>query len=156
MFTLLYTCPNMVRAVWSCQGAARHLLLARGAGTHCSARPDDCIPHQSFYYRQPVRQSMCCVFVGRWVGVKFESDSPKCRNSEFGQVSACICFAAAHCWLCRAGLVLTVSWASLFSDATSKMPRSLSARSTAIKRAKKVSPNPIDPERSRFPSAWRR
>ena len=106
MFTLLYTCPNMVRAVWSCQGAARHLLLARGAGTHCSARPDDCIPHQSFYYRQPVRQSMCCVFVGRWVGVKFESDSPKCRNSEFGQVSACICFAAAHCWLCRAVLVL--------------------------------------------------
>ena len=65
-----------VRAVWSCQGAARHLLLARGAGTHCSARPDDCIPNQSVYYHQPVRQSMCCVFVGGWVGVRFESDSP--------------------------------------------------------------------------------
>jgi hypothetical protein len=73
-------------------------------------------------------------------------------------------------WFCR---LLGVS---LFSDATSKMPRPLCARSTTIKRAKTVRPNPIDPERSRTqlkhtktvipnpidpersrtPSAWRR
>jgi hypothetical protein len=34
--------------------------------------------------------------------------------------------------------------------------RDLSARSTTIKRVKKVSPNRIDPERSRTTSAWRR
>ena len=57
---------------------------------------------------------------------------------------------AVRGWFCR---LLGVS---LFSDATSKMPRPLCARSTTIKRAKTVMPNPIDPERSRTPSAWRR
>ena len=36
------------------------------------------------------------------------------------------------------------------------MPRPLSAPSTTIKRATKVSPTRIDPERSRTPSTWRR
>jgi len=97
-----------VCSVFSCQGAARHLLLTRGAGMHCSARPDDCIPNQSVYHHQPVRQSMCCVNVGGWVY----------------------------------GLSLTA--------------RDLSARSTTIKRVKKVSHTRIDPERSRSPSTWRR
>ena len=29
-----------------------------------------------FDCHQPARQSMCCVFVGEWLGVRFDSDSP--------------------------------------------------------------------------------
>jgi hypothetical protein len=60
-----------------------------------------------------------------------------------------------NCWLCRAGLVLPslVRLSFPMQPQKSLGPR---ARSTTMKRAKKVSPNPIDPERSRTPSAWRR
>ena len=52
-------------------------------------------------------------------------------------------------WFCR---LLGVS---LFSDATSRMPRPLSARSTTIKRPRKVSPSPVDLSGVEPPSVWR-